>query len=70
MQEVALRAAHRAGDVVIRNIDGAVVVLHKPAGVGVQRVTSGMENGSQRPAGRQSSSAKPSARKATTGSWR
>ena len=36
-------AANRADDVVFRNLDGAEVVLHKPAGVGVLRVTSRLE---------------------------
>lgn len=33
-------AANRPDDVVFRNLDGTDVVLHKPAGVGVLRVTS------------------------------
>ena len=36
-------AANRADDVIFRNLDGAEVVLHKKAGVGVLRVTSRLE---------------------------
>ncbi|MBU9763081.1 beta keto-acyl synthase [Mycobacterium sp. TNTM28] len=36
-------AAQRTGDVVIRNLDGNEVVQHKPAGVGVLRVTSRLD---------------------------
>jgi hypothetical protein len=68
--EVASRAAHRAGDVVIRNIDGGEVMMHKPAGIGVLRVRSRMENSSPRPAGGHSSSSKPYESKATTPSCR
>lgn len=35
-------AANRPDDVVFRNLDGTDVVLHKPAGVGVLRVTSSL----------------------------
>ena len=36
-------AAHRADDVAFRNLDGTEVVLHKPARVGVLRVTSRLQ---------------------------